>query len=103
MDPNQRPHSRDKEVASGTAHVGKGEQVAAGGPVGGQNSRPGSKPASGSKREGSALPVRSGGSIAGVLDIDSPVAERFDLEDEKGLALLADLIGRKVDFTGLRH
>ena len=63
MDPNQRPHSRDKEVASGTAHVGKGEQVAAGGPVGGQNSRPGSKPATGSKREGSALPVRSGGSL----------------------------------------
>ena len=49
------------------------------------------------------LPIRSGGGIAGVLDIDSPVAERFDLEDEKGLALLADLIGRKVDFTGLRH
>jgi GAF domain-containing protein len=49
------------------------------------------------------LPIRSGGGIAGVLDIDSPVAERFDQEDEKGLALLADLIGRKVDFTGLRH
>ena len=49
------------------------------------------------------LPICSGGGIAGVLDIDSPVAERFDLEDEKGLALLADLIGRKVDFTGLRH
>ena len=63
MDPNQRPHSRDKEVASGTAHVVKGEQVAAGGPVGGQNSRPGSKPATGSKREGSVLPVRSGGSL----------------------------------------
>ena len=63
MDPNQRPHSRDKKVVSGSAHVGKGEQVAAGGPVGGQNSRPGTKPAGSSKREGSVLPTRGGGSI----------------------------------------
>ena len=38
----------------------------------------------------------------GVLDIDSPEPERFSEEDEKGLALLADLIGRAVDFAGLR-
>ncbi len=49
------------------------------------------------------LPIRCGSRIVGVLDIDSPVAERFDEEDEKGLALLADLIGREVDFTGLRE
>ena len=48
------------------------------------------------------LPIRSGGRIVGVLDIDSPEAERFSEEDEKGLAQLADLIGRKVSFTGLR-
>ena len=48
------------------------------------------------------LPIRSGGRIVGVLDIDSPEPERFSEEDEKGLALLADLIGRAVDFTGLR-
>ena len=63
MDQNQRPHSREKEVVSGTAHVGKGEQVAAGGPVGGQDSRPGTKPTGSSKREGSVLPTRGGGSI----------------------------------------
>ena len=54
MDPNQRPHSRDKKVAEGTANVGKGEQVAAGGPVGGQDHRPGaqSQPGQQQKREG---------------------------------------------------
>ena len=34
MDRNDRPHSRDKEVSSGTAHVGKGKRVDAGGKVG---------------------------------------------------------------------
>ena len=48
------------------------------------------------------LPIRSEGRIVGVLDIDSPEPERFSEEDEKGLALLADLIGRAVDFAGLR-
>ena len=48
------------------------------------------------------LPIRSGGRIVGVLDIDSPEPERFSEEDEKGLALLADLIGSAVDFAGLR-
>ena len=48
------------------------------------------------------LPIRSGGRIVGVLDIDSPEPERFSEEDEKGLAFLADLIGRAVDFAGLR-
>jgi len=48
------------------------------------------------------LPIRSGGRIVGVLDIDSPEPERFSEEDEKGLALLVDLIGRAVDFAGLR-
>lgn len=48
------------------------------------------------------LPIRSGGRIVGVLDIDSPEPERFSEEDEEGLALLADLIGRAVDFAGLR-
>ena len=48
------------------------------------------------------LPIRSGGRIVGVLDIDSPEPERFSEEDEKGLALLADLIGRAVDLAGLR-
>ena len=64
MDPNQRPHSRDKKVSEGTAHVGKGDQVAAGGPVGGQESRPGVKPQQPqqqrenvTRRSGSILPI----------------------------------------------
>ena len=69
MDPKQRPHSRDKEVVSGSAHVGKGEQVAAGGPVGGQNSRPGAKPSGSSKRVGSMLPTRGGSSILTLIII----------------------------------
>ena len=48
------------------------------------------------------LPIRSRGRIVGVLDIDSPEPERFSEEDEKGLAQLADLIGARVDFAGLR-
>ena len=48
------------------------------------------------------LPIRSDGRIVGVLDIDSPEAERFSIEDEKGLALLSDLIGAKADFAGQR-
>jgi GAF domain-containing protein len=49
------------------------------------------------------LPIRSGEQIVGVLDIDSPEQERFSEEDEKGLAQLADLIGARVDFAGLRQ
>jgi GAF domain-containing protein len=49
------------------------------------------------------LPIRNRGRIVGVLDIDSPEQERFSEEDEKGLAQLADLIGARVDFAGLRQ
>ena len=38
----------------------------------------------------------------GVLDIDSPDPDRFSEADEKGLEVLAEKIGEKVDFTGLR-
>ena len=48
------------------------------------------------------LPLRSNGRIAGVLDIDSPDPDRFSEADEKGLEVLAEKIGEKVDFTGLR-
>ena len=49
------------------------------------------------------LPVRSGGRIVGVLDIDSPLLNRFSEEDEKGLADLVKCIGDNVDFDGLRE
>ena len=45
---------------------------------------------------------RSAGRIVGVLDIDSPVLNRFSEEDEKGLSDLVMCIGDKVDFDGLR-
>ena len=48
------------------------------------------------------LPLRSNGKIAGVLDIDSPDPDHFSEADEKGLEVLAEKIGEKVDFTGLR-
>ena len=48
------------------------------------------------------LPLHSNDKIVGVLDIDSPDPDRFSEADEKGLEVLAEKIGEKVDFTGLR-
>ena len=49
------------------------------------------------------LPIRKGGRIVGVLDIDSPVPDRFSEEDEAGLAGLVKCIGEQVDFDRLRE
>lgn len=49
------------------------------------------------------LPVWKNGRIVGVLDIDSPVTERFSEEDERGLAALVECIGENVSFDGLRE
>lgn len=38
------------------------------------------------------LPIRKGGKIIGVLDIDSPVKGRFTAEDEEGLTRVAEVI-----------
>ena len=38
------------------------------------------------------LPVRKGGKVVAVLDIDSPVFDRFSAEDERGLAAIADAL-----------
>lgn len=35
--------------------------------------------------------------IFGVIDVDSPLPARFDEEDEKGMELLAETIGQRVD------
>ena len=48
------------------------------------------------------LPLHNNEKIVGVLDIDSPDPDRFSEADEKGLEVLAQKIGEKVDFTGLR-
>ena len=45
------------------------------------------------------LPLSCRGEIWGVLDIDSPKLRRFTLEDEAGLALIAEEIGRMLSRT----
>ena len=49
------------------------------------------------------LPLRKGGRIVGVLDIDSPVLNRFSEEDEAVLSGLAKCISEQVDFDRLRE
>ena len=44
------------------------------------------------------VPVRSGGKITAVLDIDSPVLSRFDEEDKKYLIRAAELIGKSCEW-----
>ena len=38
------------------------------------------------------VPIRCDGEVIGVLDIDSPIFERFDEEDQKGLEALVQII-----------
>lgn len=40
------------------------------------------------------VPLKKGGKIVGVLDIDSPVKARFDAEDQAGLESIAGMIER---------
>lgn len=42
------------------------------------------------------LPLRKNGKIWGVLDIDSPIKNRFSKEDENFLSKMADIIGEKL-------
>ncbi len=48
------------------------------------------------------LPMRSGGRIVGVLDIDSPEKGRFSEADEQGLGAVAAALERVTDFSRLR-
>ena len=45
------------------------------------------------------LPVRAGGRVIGVLDIDSPLIGRFDAVDEEKLRALVVLIEERCDFA----
>lgn len=45
------------------------------------------------------LPLRHRGEIIGVLDIDSPLFSRFDQGDAQGLALLVDVLERRLEQT----
>ena len=56
-----------------------------------------------SSRSEIVLPIWNKGRIAGVLDIDSPLLDRFAAEDEEGLSDIVQLIGQEVDFGGLRE
>ena len=56
-----------------------------------------------SSRSEIVLPIWNKGRIAGVLDIDSPLPDRFAAEDEEGLSDIVQLIGQEVDFCGLRE
>lgn len=40
------------------------------------------------------IPLRNGGKIVGVLDIDSPVLSRFDRDDQEGLETFARILER---------
>ena len=44
------------------------------------------------------IPIHSGEQIAAVLDIDSPVKDRFSVEDAAGLAELVQLIEQKISW-----
>ncbi len=48
------------------------------------------------------LPIRSGGKIVGVLDIDSPEKGRFSESDEQGLKIVVESLERVADFSRLR-
>ena len=48
------------------------------------------------------LPIRSGGQIVGVLDIDSPEKGRFTAEDQQGLAQVVKALEESTDFSRLR-
>ena len=38
------------------------------------------------------LPIRKNGKVVGVLDIDSPILNRFDEEDKEGLQKLVEVL-----------
>lgn len=49
------------------------------------------------------VPLLVDGEVAGVLDLDSPVPERFDLQDERLLVEIAELFVRSVDWPKPRE
>lgn len=63
---------------------------------------PGHIPCDSASRSEIVLPLRSGGGIVGVLDIDSPETGRFSPEDEQGLQAVVESLERSTDFSRLR-
>ena len=65
--------------------------------VGDVNKFPGHIACDSASRSEIVLPlIRAGEELVGVLDIDSPVVDRFDAEDETGLRRIAERIARKL-------
>ena len=48
------------------------------------------------------IPIRKGGVILGVLDLDSPELDRFSEEDQAGLEAFVETLGEVTDFSRLR-
>lgn len=63
---------------------------------------PGHIACDGASRSEIVLPIRSGGDIVGVLDVDSPETGRFTEEDEAGLAEVVEALEGVTDFSRLR-
>lgn len=45
------------------------------------------------------VPVRRDGEVVAVIDIDSPLFERFTEDDAQGLELIAGVLGERVDWN----
>ncbi len=80
-------HIEDGKGVCGTAVV-RDEDMQ----VGDVHKFPGHIACDAASRSEVVLPIHVGGQIIGVLDIDSPVTERFTDEDMKGLRQVRDLI-----------
>ena len=48
------------------------------------------------------IPIRQGGAILGVLDLDSPERDRFTAEDQAGLEAFVRVLEAVTDFSRLR-
>lgn len=48
------------------------------------------------------VPVLADGRLVAVLDIDSPILQRFGPEDAKGLADFAAILGRSIDWSWIK-
>ena len=60
---------------------------------------PGHIACDGASRSEIVLPLVRGGRLLGVMDIDSPMLNRFSQEDAKGLSDLCELLTAEIDWT----
>ncbi|KAK5053177.1 hypothetical protein LTR84_002151 [Exophiala bonariae] len=59
---------------------------------------PGHIACDGDSRSEIVVPIRTGGKVVGVIDIDCAELEGFDEEDQKSLEAIADLLGKSSDW-----